>query len=125
MTINVGKTLVNWNSTSSGVAVGLILKSGTSAGGNTSITTCRIYDPSATVSNLIEAGVSNDNHKNPFSSNIDLYGNTGGSVATNTYTIPIRNADGMYLDDTDDELYVIIRYKGDQSPVTGITLSYS
>ena len=31
----------------------------------------------------------------------------------------------MYLDDTDDELYVIIRYKGDQSPVTGITLSYS
>ena len=33
--------------------------------------------------------------------------------------------DGMYLDDTDDELYVIIRYKGDQSPVTGITLSYS
>ena len=29
MTINIGKTLVNWNSTSSGV-VGLILKSGTS-----------------------------------------------------------------------------------------------
>ena len=75
MTINIGKTLVNWNSTTSGVAVGLILKSGTSAGGNTDITTCRIYDPSATVSNLIEAGVSNDNHKNPFSSNIDLYGN--------------------------------------------------
>ena len=125
MTINIGKTLVNWNSTSSGVAVGLILKSGTSAGGNTSITTCRIYDPSATVSNLIEAGVSNDNHKNPFSSNIDLYGNTGGGVSSTTYTIPIRNADGMYMDDTDDELYVIIRYKGDQSPVTSISLSYS
>ena len=30
MTVNVGKTLVNWNSTSDGVAVGLILKSGTS-----------------------------------------------------------------------------------------------
>ena len=125
MTINVGKTLVNWNSTSNGVAVALILKSGTSAGTNTDITTCRLFDPSATVSNLIEAGVSQDHFKNPFSSNIDLYGNTGGSVATNTYTIPIRNADGMFLDDNDNELYVIIRYKGDPSPVTGITLSYS
>ena len=125
MTVNVGKTLVNWNSTSSGVAVALILKSGTSAGGNTSISTCRLYDPSATTSNLIEAGVSADNHKNPFSSNIDLYGNTGGSVSSTTYTLPIRNADGMFIDNTDNELYVIIRYKGDQSPVTSINLSYS
>ena len=125
MTVNVGKTLVNWNSTSSGVAVALIFKSGTSAGSNTSITTCRLYDPSATVSNLIEAGVSQDYVKNPFSSNIDLYGNTGGDVSSTTYTVPMRNSDGMYLDDSDNELYVIIRYKGDQSPVTGITLSYS
>ena len=66
MTVNVGKTLVNWNSTSDGVAVGLIFKSGTSAGSNTSITNCRIYDPSATTSNLISAGVANDNHINPF-----------------------------------------------------------
>ena len=125
MTINVGKTLVNWNSTSDGVAVGLILKSGTSAGSNTSITTCRIFDPSATTSNLIEAGVSADNHKNPFSSNIDLYGNTGGELSSTTYTVPIRNADGMFLDSSDNELYVIIRYKGDPSPVTSITLAFS
>ena len=125
MTVNVGKTLVNWNSTTDGVAVGLIFKSGTSAGGNTSITTCRIYDPSDTTSNLIESGVSQDNHKNPFSSNIDLYGNTGGSVSSTTYTVPMRNADGMFLDATDDELYVVVRYKNDPSPVTSITLGYS
>ena len=125
MTVNVGKTLVNWNSTSDGVAVGLILKSGTSAGSNTDISTCRIFDPSATTSNLIEAGISNDNHKNPFSSNIDLYGNTGGSLASTTYTVPIRNADGMFLDSSDNELYVIIRYKGDPSPVTSINLTFS
>ena len=125
MTINVGKTLVGWDSTSSGVAVGLILKSGTSAGSNTSITNCRIYDPSATVSNLIESGLSADNFKNPFSSDIDLYGNTGGSISTTTYTVPMRNADGMYLDSSDNELYVIVRYKGDESPVTNITLAYS
>ena len=29
------------------------------------------------------------------------------------------------IDNTDNELYVIIRYKGDPSPVTSITLSYS
>jgi len=125
MTINVGKTLVNWNSTSDGVAVGLIFKSGTSAGSNTSITDCRIYDPSATVSNLIESGVSADNFKNPFSSDIDLYGNSGGSVGGTTYTVPMRNADGMYLDSSDNELYVVVRYKGDPSPVTSITLAYS
>ena len=124
MTVNVGKTLVNWNSTSDGVAVGLILKSGTSAGGNTSITTCRIFDPSETTSNLIEPGIAADNHKNPFSSNIDLYGNTGGSISSTTYTVPVRNADGMFIDNTDNELYVIIRYKGDPSPVTSITISY-
>jgi hypothetical protein len=125
MTVNVGKTLVGWDSTSDGVAVGLILKSGTSAGSNTSITNCRIYDPSATVSNLIESGVSADNFKNPFSSDIDLYGNTGGSVNSSTYTVPIRNADGMYLDGSDNELYVVVRYKGDPSPVTSISLAFS
>ena len=124
MTVNVGKTLVNWDSTSDGVAVGLILKSGTSGGGQ-SITTCRIFDPSATTSNLIESGISNDNHKNPFSSNIDLYGNTGGSVSSTTYTVPIRNADGMVLDSSDNELYVILRYKGDPSPVSSINLAFS
>ena len=125
MTINTGKTLVNWNSTSTGTADGLILKSGTSAGSNTSITNCRLYDPSATTSNLISAGVSTDNHINPFSSDIDLYGNTGGSKSTTTYTVPMRNADGMYLDSSDNELYVIVRYKGDETPVTSIAVAFS
>jgi len=31
----------------------------------------------------------------------------------------------MYLDSNDNELYVIVRYKGDPSPVTSITLAYS
>ena len=125
MTVNVGTTLVNWDATSNGVACALIFKSGTSAGGSTSISTCRLYDPSETTSNLIESGVSADNFKNPFSSNLDLYGNTGGSVGSNTYTVPLRSADGMYLNATDNELYVLIRYKGDPTPITGITLSFS
>jgi len=74
---------------------------------------------------LIEADMAADNFKNPFSTAISLYGNTGGSKASTTYTVPIRNADGMYLDSNDNELYVIVRYKGDPSPVTSITLAYS
>ena len=125
MTVNVGTALQNWDSESNGVAVALILKSGTSAGGNTSITTCRLFDPTKTTSNLIESGIAADNFKNPFSSNIDLYGNTGGGVSGTTYTVPIRNADGMFIDNTDNELYVIIRYKGDPTPVSSISLSFS
>mgnify|MGYP001420862910 CR=1 FL=1 len=126
MTVNVSnKTLVNWNASTSGVAVALVFKSATSAGSNSAKATCRLYDPSATVSNLIEAGVSQDNFKNPFASNIDLYGNSGGSVSSGTYTVPIRNADGMFLDSSDNELYVIVRYKSDPTPATGITLTFS
>jgi hypothetical protein len=74
---------------------------------------------------VIETGVAADNFKNPFTTTIDLYGNTGGSLNSTTYTVPLRNADGMYLDNNDNQFYVIIRYKGDPSPVTGITTSTS
>ena len=50
---------------------------------------------------------------------------TWGSLSSNTYTIPLRNADGMFLDNTDNEFYVILRYKGNPSPVTTITTATS
>jgi hypothetical protein len=127
MTINVGKTLVNWNATTAdSVAVAILFESsGNGSGNNASLGVARIYDPSDLTSNVIETGVVADNFKNPFSTAISLYGNTGGSKASTTYTVPIRNADGMYLDSNDNELYVIVRYKGDPSPVTSITLAYS
>ena len=125
MTVNCGKSLNAWASTSDGVSLVVILKSGTSAGSNTSITNCRLYDPTQTVSNLIESGITSDNHKNPFSSAVDLYGNTGGSSSGTTFTLPMRNADGMFLDNSDNGIYVVIRYKGDPSPVTSISISTS
>ena len=104
----------------------IIFKSGTSVGGNTSISNCRLFDLSDTTSNLIESGnflmITTRIHSQV---NVDLYGNTGGSVSSNTYTIPMRNSDGMFLDSTDDELYVVVRYKGDPAPIQSITLGYS
>ena len=54
MTINLNnKTLVNWNSTSDGIDNNI--QEWYKSGGNTSISTTRLFDPSDTTSNLIEA----------------------------------------------------------------------
>ena len=127
MTVNLNNnTLIAWNATTNGVSCAILFESsGNGSGNNSELSVARIYDPVKTTSNLIEADMAADNFKNPFSTAISLYGNSGGSIASNTYTVPIRNADGMYLDSNDNELYVIVRYKGDPTPIDDITLTFS
>ena len=127
MTVNLNNnTLIAWNATTNGISCALLFESsGKNSGNNASLGVARIYDPVKITSNLIEADMAADNFKNPFSTAISLYGNSGGSISSNTYTIPIRNADGMYLDSNDNELYVIVRYKGDPTPIDDITLTFS
>tara|TARA_Y100000034_G_scaffold18502_1_gene20492 strand:- start:1459 stop:3651 length:2193 start_codon:yes stop_codon:yes gene_type:complete len=127
MTINLNNnTLIAWNATTNGISCAVLFESsGNGSGNNSSLGVARIYDPVKITSNLIEADIANDNFKNPFSTAISLYGNTGGSIGSGTYTVPIRNADGMYLDSSDNELYIIVRYKGDPTPIDDITLTFS
>ena len=130
MTVNLNSTtLVNWKATTDDrVACALLFKSSASgSGGNSELSRARIYDPSETTANLISSSVAHqtDFHLNPFTDALDLYGNTGGSLSSGTYTVPIRNADGMYLDASDNELYVIVRYAGDPTPLDDITLTFS
>ena len=130
MTVNLNNnTLVNWKaSTNDKVACAILFKSSASGSGtNSELSRARIYDPSETTSNSISSSVAHqaDHWLNPFSDALDLYGNTGGSVASNTYTVPMRNSDGMYLDNDDNELYVIVRYKGNPAPLDDITLTFS
>jgi len=127
MTVNLNNnTLIAWNATTNGISCAILFESsGNGSGNNSSLGVARIYDPVKTTSNLIEADIANDNIKNPFSTAISLYGNSGGSISSGTYTVPIRNADGMYLDSNDNELYVIVRYKGDPTPLDDITLTFS
>lgn len=126
MSLNIGTTLQNWSSSSNGVAATILFKSsGDGSGSNNSLSTARLFDPSELNSNVVESAVSADNFKNPFTDDLDLYGNTGGTKTGTTYDIPLRNADGMYLDNSDNEFYVIIRYRGDQTPITNITTSTS
>ena len=122
MTLNLGQTLVNWGATTNNsVAVGILFESSK----NTIYTPARIYDPSDTLSNFIATKTANTDGQNPFGTNFDLYGNTGGSVSSTTYTIPLRNGDGMTLNATYTNIYVIVRYKGDPTPVTSITTVFS
>ncbi len=130
MTLNLNSTtLVNWKAvTDDSVAAAVLFKSSASGSGvNDELARARIYDPSETTANSISSSVvhQTDFHLNPFSDAIDLYGNTGGSVSSDTYTMPLRNADGMYLDSSDNELYVIVRYSGDPTPIDDITLTFS
>ena len=123
MTLNLGQALVNWtSSTSNSVAVALLFESAKSG----IYTPPRFFDPSDILSNVINSSISaNTDGTNPFGSAIALYGNTGGSLSSTTYTIPLRPADGFTVNATYDEVYVIVRYKGDPTPITSITTTFS
>ena len=122
MTVNLGQTLSAWDSaTNNSVSVVVLYESS-----NSSIyTPARFYDPTKTTANFVGNIAANTDGQNPFGSTISLYGNTGGSLSTTTYTMPIRNADGMFLNATYNDIYVIVRYKGDPTPVSSITVTFS
>ena len=127
MTINVGAALYKWrldtSSPSDNVSVGLIFKSFASNGGSSSTYT-RIFDPSDFTGNDLGDSVGGI-YNNPFSDSINKRGNPNGSVSGTTYTVPLSNADGQTLDASNNEIYVIIRYRNDPTPITGITLTFS
>jgi hypothetical protein len=122
MTLNLGVTLVEWDATTANSVAALILFESS----NSNIySPPRFYDPSKLLSNFVSNISANTDGTNPFGSTIALYGNTGGSKSSTTYTIPIRNADGMFLNASYDEIYLLVRYKGDPTPVGNITVTFS
>ena len=128
LTINLGKTLTNWNSTDDGVSVAIMFESaqtGIDTGGGTAARPI-IYDPSDTVNLDISLNQPTDNFLNPFTSNIDVRGNRDGSKSGNTYTIPLQNTLNQVLNTTYRNYIVIIRFKGDSSSqvVTNINVGY-
>jgi len=124
MTLNLGKTLVNWGTTTND-SVGVLILFESSATGVYGAGNARLFDPSNLLDNFVTSKTANSDGQNPFGSTFQQYGNTGGSLSSTTYTIPLRNGDGMILNATYDEVYVIVRYKGDPTPVTSITTTFS
>ena len=120
-TINAGKTLVSWDDTSSNnaVAIGIIFESAKGGASN-----CRLFDPVYANGSRGITYAGGTTGTNPFVSSIDYYG-AGGAVVGTTYTVTVQSATNMVLNGTagSDEIYVIIRYKGDPSPITSLTVS--
>ena len=120
-TLNVGKTLVPWDDTSSNnaVAVGIIFESAKGGASN-----CRLFDPVYANGDRGLSFSGGTTGTNPFTSTLDYYG-AGGVVSETAYTIVVSSPTGMVLNGTagSDEIYVIIRYKGDPSPVTSLAVS--
>lgn len=120
-TLDVGKTLVAWDdvSTNNSVAVGIIFESAKGGGSN-----CRIFDPVYANGSRGVTYTGGTTGTNPFTSALDYYG-AGGVVAGTTYTVTVQSATNMILNGTsgNDEIYVVIRYNGDPSPVTSLTVS--
>ena len=128
ITLTGNTTLVKWDeTTANSIAIALIFESGNS---NT-YARCRIYDIANLASNIVSSSISTSNlstdGKNPFSANVDLYGNNGSGASNSggVINIPLRNVDGMTLDSTvasKDELYVIVRYNGSPTPLTSLKI---
>ena len=124
MTLNLGQALVNWGTTTNN-AIGALILFQSSATGVYGAGNARLFDPSDLLSNFVASRTAGADGLNPFGANFQQYGNTGGSLASTTYTIPLRSADGMNLNATYTNIYVIVRYKGDPTPVTSITTTFS
>ena len=123
MSINVGGvSLSDWQYADNNSASVVIMFESTSTN---VYSNARFYDPTKTLENFVSVINSNTDGMNPFGSDIDLYGNTGGSGSGGSYNIPIRNSDGMFLNATYNEIMVLVRFKGDPSPMTSISVSFS
>jgi hypothetical protein len=121
MTLNMGTTLVNWESTTSNSVSCLVLFESTKSG---IYTPPRFFDPSNALSNLGTVAANTDG-TNPFGSSIQVYQSSTSTVSSTTYTMPLISANGMILNATYTNIYVIVRYKGDPTPITSITTTFS
>jgi hypothetical protein len=133
--INIGKTLNNWTSTSDGASVAILFNS-VFANGNLSGTFGNsnpvLFDVASILSTGIEANnQAPDNFINPFSTNINVYGNVGGTISGTKYGIGLDSGTLKQILNPNFQpvgyvdFVVLVRYKGDVVPVTAITQSNS
>ena len=123
LTASFGAALNSWTSAADGVSVAFLF----SGSGAQAYTNPRIFDPSVTVGDALQVNIPNNNTTNPFGDPIDLYacktGTVRGSGASTSYEFPLLNGNGMILDQFKQDFIVIIRYKGDPTPVQDINIT--
>lgn len=129
LSINVGNSsLVNWNSTNSGVAVSVLYLSSIKGQQIPPAVSPNVrpilFDISDVSSTIIGTNISQDNHINPFSSPIDLKGISGGNISGDIYTQVLFDNQSAVLNPTYNSFVVLIRYKGDVAPIRKIEVNY-
>ena len=120
LTLNVGQSLVAWDSATAGVAVSVMFQAaatGINTGGGARVRPI-IYD-FATLSGTgnIATNQSQNDQLNPFTTAIDIGKNNeaGSGLNANTYTMPLTAVKNQVLNGTYTNYIILVRYKGAQT----------
>jgi hypothetical protein len=127
--ITINQDLSLWSSaTDDSAAMAIIFESARSGSTDVGFGNCRLYDVAqggGATGITYSPGVDGTN---PFETDLSYY-RAGSKLALTTgiYDVGISNANGIFMDGSAnrDEFYIIVRYKGNPSPLTGITLTYT
>jgi hypothetical protein len=120
LTLDVGQALVQWSSTSAGIAIAVMFESATTGinTGGGALTRPVIYD-FATLSGTgnIASNQATDDQLNPFTDNIDIGKNVqaGSGLSGTTYTMPLTDTLNQVLNSTYQNYIILVRYKGAQT----------
>jgi len=129
MRITVNQDLSLWNSTTdNSIAMAIIFESARSGSSDVGFGNCRLYDVAQGGGSAGTTYSAGTDGTNPFETDVDFYrAGSKPALTTGIYDVAISNANGIFMDGSAnrDEFYIIVRYKGDPSPLTGITLTYT
>ena len=120
LTLNVGQSLVTWDSTSSGVAVAVMFQAaatGINTGGGARVRPI-IYDfATLTGTGDLATNQAQNDQLNPFSTAIDIGKNNeaGSGLNANTYTMPLTATKNQVLSSIYTNYIILVRYKGVQT----------
>jgi len=133
ISFNAGVSLIDWNSSTDGVAAAIMFESaqqGTAipSGGGALLPRAKLYDFSKSSGGDPAVNQAPSDQLNPFSVNIDVGINFGGSKAGSggsaSYSMPLTDTLNMLLNSTYRNYILLVRYKGDPTPLTNIGVSY-
>ena len=129
LTLNVSQDLIGWGSTSDGIAIAIMFESaqaGTEipASGGSQLPRAVLYDFASTTGANPASNQNTNNQLNPFSVNIDVGINFGGSKLGTTYTMPLTDTLNMLLNSTYRNFTILVRYKGNVTSLQNITIGY-
>ena len=125
--ITINQDLSLWSSTTdNSIAMAIIFESARSGSTDVGFGDCRLYDVAQGGGSSGITYSAGTDGTNPFETDLNYY-RAGSRASTGIYDVAISNANGIFMDGSAnrDEFYIIVRYKGDPSPLTGITLTYT